>query len=317
MLEQALENARDTLANDDGRMDEREMCKEVIVSVFRELDWNIHDVKRTFRGQYPIRLFKNKPPLKADYALFAKDDAQNPLLLIEAKRPGEMKDADDQVNTYLSLVDSANAGIATDGRDWRIYLRKRRLALEFSIENGDLKHIAELLPTVLGRGAVESGKAVDELEKHYKQTQAERHFDKAWSRLDGKLLGLFIEEVKRLAGTEPLSPAASAFLKEKFRQEPPPPPPINGDNKGKREPMPKEGTLYLPDGRTFPYDKRAHAIKELMDCAHGIDPASLDQVGKSFVKRERAKSCIHKLGEYWVNWNISDRDAPHLLRNSP
>ena len=321
----ALQDARNKLASDPG-MDEQDMCNEVLKPLFGDLKWKFWD-NRQFRGQFPIQLFKNRSPLKADYALFAEDDTQNPLLLIEAKRPGEMKDADDQVNTYLSLVHSAKAGIATDGRDWRIYLRKRgpkdRLALEFSLEEGSIEYLAELLPKVLQRDAVVRGDAERELEECYKQTQAERHFDEAWSQLLEGLPTLFIEKVKGLAGGEPRHHVAINFIQEKLAGEPTPRPvpqpyidrqPKKTRRKTQREPMPAKGTLYLPGEPAFDYDQRANAIKELLEWAHRMDPKSLNRVGEAFVKRERTKHCKYQIGTYWVYLYISGRDAPSFVR---
>lgn len=78
--------------------------------------------------------------------------------------------------------------------------------------------------------------------------------------------------------------------------------------------MPKKGILYLPDGRAFPYDKRADAIVRLVDCAHGIDRDSLGKVGVSHVKREQTERCKYRVGKYWVSKNISDREAPAFLQ---
>lgn len=328
MLGQALETARDTLLNKP--MYENEMCREVIVSVFRELDWNIHDKRHEFRGQYPIRLFKNKPPLKADYALFAEDDAQNPLLLIEAKRPGEMKDADDQVNTYLSLVHSAKAGIATDGRDWRIYLRERRLALEFSLETVDIKYLAELLPTVLGRDAVARGDAVGELEECYKQTQAKHYFDDAWSQLSDDLLDLFIEKVKDRAGTEPSRHDARAFVKGKLAGE--------SNTDAVRRPNRPSGRRYgskrsikvtlFFDGKeeSEPCHGVPNTIRKLLKWAVDTDPDFMSKLKAKRVAQGK-KVNVHKtrpphdkyrfsqIGGFWIRTGAGQKEIDRLIKD--
>lgn len=312
-------------------MDEDTVCDDVLKPVFGELGWKVSN-KRLFRGQYKVKRHNQTKDDRADYALFTDPESKHPSLILEAKRPNRrfIDEAEVQANEYARVL-NVDMAVATDGRIWRLYLVKKGpdpkdcLALEFSLEK-DLEYVAKLLPTVLGRGAVASRDAVRELEKHYKQTQAERRFPEVWSELLDELPTLLIGKVKGLAGIEPSYKAASAFVEKMLAGEQTPPPRNGGDKDRKlviegtlRLPggvklMPKKGILYLPDGRAFPYDKRADAIVRLVDCAHGIDRDSLGKVGVSHVKREQTERCKYRVGKYWVSKNISDREAPAFLQ---
>ena len=330
MLEQALQTAKNKLANDGGKMLEKETEKEVIECVFSGLNWNPYlkdpDTGQ-FRRQYEVGKDLGRVR-RADYAMFAERASKHPSLLLEAKQPGRnMHEAGEQVLRYVSFLGGGvSAAVATDGRDWRIYLpdkkgsEKDRLALEFSLEEDDIEYLVELLPPVLGRGAVADRTAITELEKHYQQTTAKRHFDKAWSELLGALPNLFIEKVTLRAGTEPRHHDAVAFVEEKLAEATKPVPSRNNGRrknskrKTRREPMPAKGTLYLPGKPNFQYDNRTHAIRQLVDWAHRIDQDSLNSVGRAYVKRERTERCKYPVGMYWVNVNMGDIEAGRFVQ---
>lgn len=223
MLELILQDARDTLRGDPG-MDEDTVCDDVLKPVFGELGWKVSN-KRLFRGQYKVKRHNQTKDDRADYALFTDPESEHPSLILEAKRPNRrfIDEAEVQANEYARVL-NVDMAVATDGRIWRLYLVKKGpdpkdcLALEFSLEK-DLEYVAKLLPTVLGRGAVASRDAVRELEKHYKQTQAERRFPEVWSELLDELPTLLIGKVKGLAGIEPSYKAASAFVEKMLAGE--------------------------------------------------------------------------------------------------
>ena len=159
-LEQALQDARSKLANDDGKMLERDMCKEkVIEPVLKALGWGTGSDGGQYKWQHNIWKPYGKKD-RADYALIVGEN--NPSLLIEAKRPGsELQDPKTikQVETYAKQK-QVEVAIITDGNIWRFYLRQNQqelkdcLALEVSLEK---ESSAEFLRKVLSRYTVANG----------------------------------------------------------------------------------------------------------------------------------------------------------------
>ena len=322
-LEQALQDARTKLAKDGG-MDEITMCHTVIKDLLIALGWN----ESQWKWQHVIPA--HEKAYKADFVLFTNSQ-DYPSLIIEVKKLGsQLQDPRTmmQVETYAKLK-QVEVAIITDGNVWRFYLLQKHqylkdcLALEVSLEK---ESSAEFLQKVLSWDAWRTAKAKGQLDK----SRVRVLLDEAWPGLLEEptikqlIIGYLRDRAKKCDGTLLEDVDALAFLKEKFGAEPVPVQRVKGDNKrdpgkrkrnGKREPMPKEGTLYLPGEPDFPYKNRAKCMRTLFKWVYGRKPDSLvNIVGKTYVKRECwDKADKDQIGEYWVNSVISDSEAARIV----
>ena len=117
MLKQRLEKAKELLQEPD--LVEDDVQQFIVKPVLIELGWDVFNPSH-IRPERKIDQ-KGKPPLFVDYALFATD-RKHPSLIIEAKRPGKIEAAVDQVTEYAYKLGGLTAAIAVDGTNWRFYL---------------------------------------------------------------------------------------------------------------------------------------------------------------------------------------------------
>ena len=335
MLKQALEDARELL-KDPSLLNEKGVELGIIPPIFRELGWDVGDILGQFRPNFKIKEVRGRKVDYhfADFALFASDP-DHPALLIEAKRPGRIDEAQTQVLRYANVLGGLRAAIATDGLNWHFYLpymgtkEEERLALKISLVNDDLDYLAELLPKVLQRKAVAGERAKAELEKYHRQTKVSERFDDAWldvlesQEFTKTVKKQFITKLRERIGTGPLPDSiGQEFIQRKLnklksiaeepRPEPRPVIPIEG--KTTRRVLPKKGTLYLL-GESLSYEKRTDAMRKLFDWANRRDPDFLSKLADSaYVERQRTNRATYRVGSYWVQVNIHHAVIESFIR---
>ena len=215
-LEKALRKAVERF---NPEMTEAQVKLAVIQPILRALDWDDSDPDE-FDPEFPV------PEGNVDYALLRAPD--NPLVFIEAKRPGGVDvKAEEQLFRYAN-----NKGvpflILTDGNLWDFYLSMAagdppdRQFYRVELTNEErIPEYVQSLETYLRKNRVVSEQARVDAEQRHKTNRESGKARKAipgvWRTLletpDDMLRDLLAEEVARECGTRPRLEDVEAFLK--------------------------------------------------------------------------------------------------------
>lgn len=205
-------------------MTEAQVKLAVIQPILRALDWDDSDPDE-FDPEFPV------PEGNVDYALLRASD--NPLVFIEAKRPGGVDvKAEEQLFRYAN-----NKGvpflILTDGNLWDFYLSMAagdppdRQFYRVELTNEErIPEYVQSLETYLRKNQVVSEDARLDAEQRLKDNRERGEAHKAipgvWRNLletpDEILRDLLAEEVARACGTRPKLDDVEAFLKGRLSE---------------------------------------------------------------------------------------------------
>ena len=316
-VEQALQDARKWWKPG---LKEAQTRKFTIDPVLRALDWP--------DDPGLINVEESVESGSVDYALYAhgKSRQKYPSLYIEAKRPGEDTDGVVQAVDYAHENGGVPLVLVTDGKNWHFYLTHepgskkdnyaKRRALTLKLDD---EHIAELLPTVLGRGAVADGTAMAKLEELHGYEMAKGEFGPAWLRLcksqdfAESVAELLTAELERF-DIEPSHDDALAFVQDRLRGEP-----VhtgnNADGDDSKPPSPsgKVKVILTLDGKETEYHGRATAVRGLLEWDRpdlGLlselakTPYAVKQAARPQRRNGTPNRSWQKNGDYWVHTQL-------------
>lgn len=234
-------------------------AKRVIIEpICDSLDWDTSDPD-TVRLEY-----STSSGGRVDYAFL---NNKKPMILLEAKRPGESLDNpkyNTQLLRYAFEVDAPLA-VLTNGIEWWLYLPREdgyweeRKFYTIDILAQEIDSICDRLIEFLGKDNVISGNAVDNAKKMRKSREGKQKIQatlpEVWEEIINEpnelLVDLLIEETERKCGFKPSEQQAKGFISKITRPvEPLPARTIRPSSSGRattNRPRGPKGNKQLPD----------------------------------------------------------------------
>ena len=151
-LEEVLDRIRRDVLLD--RANEESIKQTVVLPIFRHLGWDIEN-RDEVHPEFPVE------GKRADYCL---KHNQRELVLIEAKRPGELtKDDEEQLFRYV-FRQGVPIGVLTNGLEWRLYFALLQGAwngkiFKIDITEQELLSACQHFRDLLGKDSVIAGRA--------------------------------------------------------------------------------------------------------------------------------------------------------------
>ena len=199
---------------------EADISRSVILRILDVLNWNTSN-RREVNPEYSVK------GGRVDFALLT---GNRPKVFIEVKRGGEPLVGHQEQLLGYAFRQGVKVAILTNGATWWFYLplqegnwEERRFAtVEF--DRQDKEEIVQKLETLLGKENVISGKAVQNAEILYEQSQKKEELSatlpEAWNQLVGEpddlLIELLVEKTEKLCGHKPDKNEVEQFLLAHF-----------------------------------------------------------------------------------------------------
>ena len=263
-LAMRIDNIKQRLSQ--GSMNEEATKQGCVLPVFSELGWNVFDSAGCFRPEFTIGTGR------VDYALFG--DGQEPLALIEVKRPGQGDKGIEQILEYAFKHGGVGLLLVVDGNSWRFFLANapgsflERCALTLSVLDTPNEELVDILPPILSREAMMSGESMVKLRGHLDRTKASAKFNSVWGNFietdeaQGLLATAFSSAVEEATGVKPSMLDVRSFVKRRT---------IEGDEVKGRQGGTRRGTLIVGGNATSCSSKR-EAFVQLLQKLHGKNP---------------------------------------------
>ena len=195
---------------------EADISRSVILRILDALNWSTSN-RREVNPEYSVR------GGRVDFALLI---GNRPKVFIEVKRGGEPLAGHQEQLLGYAFRQGVKIAILTNGATWWFYLplqegswEERRFAtVEF--DRQDKGEIVQKLVNLLGKENVRSGKAVQNAEVLYEQSQKKEEISttlpEAWNQLvsepEDLIVDLLVEKTKELCGHEPDENEVEQFL---------------------------------------------------------------------------------------------------------
>ncbi|MYB94557.1 DUF4268 domain-containing protein [Candidatus Poribacteria bacterium] len=211
---------------------EASVCKGIVDVLLQGLGWPTGDPNIVY-PEFPT------PNGRVDYALC--DPERNPLVLIEAKRVGNLAGAEEQLFSYTVHLQDVPILILTDGEVWRFFYPAgngsyaERLVCELNLTNTDSNNNAHRLQRYLSFATVYNGAAFKAIASDYnevvRQREASRQLPLTWQKLvdtgNERLIEVVAEATENACRHKPSKEQVLNFLKT-LKNDVPPPAPKNG-----------------------------------------------------------------------------------------
>ena len=195
---------------------EADISRSVILRILDALNWSTSN-RREVNPEYFLK------GGRVDFALLT---GNRPKVFIEVKRGGEPLAGHQEQLLGYAFRQGVKIALLTNGATWWFYLplqegswEERRFAtVEF--DRQDKEEIVQKLETLLGKKNVISGKAVQNAEILYEQSQKKEEISatlpEAWHQLvsepDDFLVDLLAEKTEELCGHKPVKNEVEQFL---------------------------------------------------------------------------------------------------------
>ena len=263
-LAMRIENIKQRLSQ--GSMNEEATKQGCVLPVFSELGWNVFDSAGCFRPEFKIGKGR------VDYALFG--DGQEPLALIEVKRPGQGDKGIEQILEYAFKHGGVGLLLVVDGNTWRFFLANApggfldRCALTLSVLDTPNDELIEILPPILSREAMMTGESMQRLRGHLDRTKASVKFNSVWGNFietdeaQGLLATAFSDAVEQAIGVKPSMLDVRSFVKRRT---------IGGEDEKVKRKVRRQGTLIV-GGNATTCSSRRQAFIALLQALHNKNP---------------------------------------------
>lgn len=195
---------------------EADISRSVILRIFDALNWNTSN-RREVNPEYPLK------GGRVDFALLT---GNRPKVFIEVKRGGEPLVGHQEQLLGYAFRQGVKIALLTNGATWWFYLPlqegswEQRKVATVELDTQDKEEIVQKLEALLGKENVISGKAVQNAEILYEQSQKKEEISatlpEAWHQLvsepDDFLVDLLAEKTEELCGHKPDKNEVEQFL---------------------------------------------------------------------------------------------------------
>ncbi len=216
-LEEHIQDIKNRLGRNE-YLSEQAISQGIVLRLLGAVGWDMYDTKAVI-PEYQVE------GKRVDFALCVPK-YNRPVIFIEVKRLGNIKDADRQLFDYASREGTPFI-VATDGREWHFYLPAQpgdydeRKIYKLDLTERDAGESSGRLQRYLSYDAVASGKALEDAQRDYKdeseRRQAKKNIPEAWKRLieekDEILLDVIREKVEDICGVMPTQEQVVSYLK--------------------------------------------------------------------------------------------------------